>query len=284
MPYPIPPWVAKDNDPAGKFATGMHLGAQIQQAHESMVQQSQETEMRLQIAQQHEERDFQFKQQQAAVAQAQHQQQFELQQQQLMMAKQKNDLQVKQAADEYGAQQEYSRRIAAGEDASKVMMDLYPKLFTSATGLSGLMKAMGKNAALPPRFAVGHDRGRSYPYVWNPNTGSVHPFAQAQMGKVPQIDLEQARDLRKDRDALKKSEFFDPGKIGDTYRKNDPEGYKKAQEQLDTINKKIRQHLQGGGQQDSDAYGYWDPKQGKVVPYGNEDEEEARDIQFDEEN
>lgn len=251
MAYQIPPWLARDTDPAGKYMQGLHLGAQIGQAQNQMAQQAQEMAMKTQIALQENERDFQFRQQQAQINHAVAQQEMDMKRQQLEMAKQQNDMKTQMAARKFAAQQRVSQAIAAGTKPEEAILQNYSDLFQTPAGISGFVNAMKSRADIPIGLQVLKYGGKEYPFAVNPRTGHFSRLDRAEVGSGKMTDQQKQRlaQLNKTKAYLQKEWSGDPRTVA-FLQKQDPEGFKKAQAKLADIDKEINQIVppQGMGQ------------------------------------
>ncbi len=142
--------------------SGVKEGAAVAQEHQqlqaSLAMQSQKLQMQQQedaqaaqqfqqqLAQKSQEtqRQADLDQQRLAITGQYQQQQMGIKQQQLQQGQQKLQMASREAADRFSAQQEMTNRTApveeggGGEDPDKVMLELYPRLYKSGAGASGL--------------------------------------------------------------------------------------------------------------------------------------------------
>lgn len=139
--YPIPPWL-RPADTAAEYSRGLALGVQIQHQNAAMAQEAQQTQMQLELKKQQLAQDATLANQKIELERAMHQEQMALRKAELDQAAQKIAIATKQAADSYAAQRELQSRVRAGEDQEKVMLELYPRLFKSGSGLGGVLNAM----------------------------------------------------------------------------------------------------------------------------------------------
>lgn len=118
MPAILPPWLVAA-DPASQAQAGLRLGSGIGAEQASQLYQQQQ-----QLMQQ--------------ARQAEEQRQFQLQYQ-LQQAQQQRE--AEKAARSYAAQAEYERRIRAGEDPTKIILELGPRMGLSGTAESAAIRA-----------------------------------------------------------------------------------------------------------------------------------------------
>lgn len=130
--YPLPPWLTPRTDPAQAFVTSMHLGAQIAQQQNQLQAEQERAQMETQARQQALQQQTLRAQQQIEMQRAYHDAVVGLRQDQLDQVSQANQLKAQVAARKFAAQQQFRQRVAAGEPASKVMMELGPEMGASA--------------------------------------------------------------------------------------------------------------------------------------------------------
>lgn len=114
----LPPWITAA-DPAGQAATGLQLGSRI--GAEQAAQAYQQQQMLMQ-------------QQQQAAQQQRWQQELALEQ-----AAQQRE--AEKVARIYAAQKEYEQRVGAGEDATKVILSLGPRMGLGASAEAAAIRA-----------------------------------------------------------------------------------------------------------------------------------------------
>lgn len=142
--YPIPPWL---NVSPGDFGQAAARGAEISlgrqriqqeavQANQRAAQAAQELEARRKQEADNAQREAQQLEYQHAYQQAE----LGLKQQQQEQAEQAFQFTVKQAAQKSQAQMEAQQRIQAGEDPTKVYMELGPTLGITGAGMASLAK------------------------------------------------------------------------------------------------------------------------------------------------
>lgn len=122
--YAIPNWI-QPADEAGHYARGLQIGAQIGEAQAAQLQQQHQMELaqqKNQFAQAMELRDQQLKANQDARAQA------EL------------GLRASEAARKTEGMMEYQRRVQAGEDPMKVILEVGPKIGMTGPTLFSAMR------------------------------------------------------------------------------------------------------------------------------------------------
>jgi len=156
--YAVPSWV-KGADPIGKRLQAYSIGLQAAQAaarlaierqhlqHQAnqMAQDAQLAQMRLNIAQQEQQRKEAHDAQQIEVLKEYHRQQGDLRQLQLSQEEQKIKFQSDAAAQKASAVMRMQARIAAGEDPTKVALEEGPALgpiFSNALRVSRMPKAI----------------------------------------------------------------------------------------------------------------------------------------------
>lgn len=166
--YAIPPWLAKDEDIAGKFAHGVQLGAQIQQANVAHQQQAQEAQMRMEQAAKQNEQDFYLRQQALQIQQAQHQQESALKQQQLQQAQQKIQIETQQAARQFAAQKMIDQAASEGKDIGPLLLQHYSDLYSTGGGIGQLYKAVHPQPQVPGSIAQQNIGGKPFAVITQP--------------------------------------------------------------------------------------------------------------------
>lgn len=138
--YPIPPWLHGNNptELAALAQAGQKASIQFGMERQRMQQQQQMAEMEL-VAKQAAQEQAQMRQaQELQVEKAYKDASLGLRQQELAQQEQRINSQVKVASQKAMAQAEASRRIAAGEDPSKVWMEMGPMLGAPASSMAAL--------------------------------------------------------------------------------------------------------------------------------------------------
>jgi hypothetical protein len=142
--YPIPPWL---NVSPGDFGQAAARGAEISlgrqriqqeavQANQRAAQAAQELEARRKQEADNAQREAQQLEYQHAYQTAE----LGLKQQQQEQSEQAFQMEVKAAAQKSQAMLEYQRRYQAGEDPTKLGMELFPLMGMSGAGLASLAK------------------------------------------------------------------------------------------------------------------------------------------------
>lgn len=159
--YQLPPW-AQGVTPAEfgrQYGTGLHLGVQVGEESARMVQESQRAaaqfemeQQRLQqqreVAQMHADAQAKIQEQENArqtqqieMTKAYHDQMTSLKMSELQNAKARFTMQATQAAQKFAAQEQYRQRVAGGEDASKVLLELGPAMGGEGSAMGAAMKS-----------------------------------------------------------------------------------------------------------------------------------------------
>ncbi len=120
---------------------GLQIGVNISQANQRMEMERERVQMETEVRQRQMDRQMEETRARLATQQAYHDQLISLRQQQLQDAEQKNRLATTAAASKLAAQQQYRQRVAAGEDASKVMLELGPAMGAGAGDIGAAMRA-----------------------------------------------------------------------------------------------------------------------------------------------
>lgn len=136
----LPPWLQTNpNEITQQYAYGVQLGAQIAQQHQSLQARQQQAAMEAQIRQQQLDQQAEMQRQKIKLDQSYHDQLIGWHQAQLQEAAQKNAIGIQAAARKFAATEQYRTRVAAGEDPSKVMLELGPEMGATA-GLASLAR------------------------------------------------------------------------------------------------------------------------------------------------
>ncbi len=139
--YPTPPWLNRQGtDPATAFVGAFRAGASVAIEKAQLAQQSERAAMAAAIKQQESEQQALRDQQKIAIDSAQFDAQVGLKQQSLDIAHERIVQSAKMAAVRFQVQEEYRRRVAAGEDSQKVLLELGPSMGIRE-GLTSLAKA-----------------------------------------------------------------------------------------------------------------------------------------------
>lgn len=163
MDYPLPPWLSPN---AAQGWGGLALDAaksraNIQMERDRLSQQaatasmeaqqrSQETAQANQAKAQQLDYEHTMEQQKIAIETQYKQQQIGLQTQDLELAQKKFDAQTQQAAQMALVQHTYAKRVAAGEDPQKVIMELGPEMHLPPAALvQALKKPFSMGATVP---------------------------------------------------------------------------------------------------------------------------------------
>lgn len=199
------PWI-KAYDPAQEFLGGYSQGAQvaeanarmaqaaqqhaqqIQHAAQQLQQQQHEAQMRHEIEQQRLEQNSRIEQQQLEISRAYHDAQIGMQQQRLQEAKVMNDQRIKQYADMAAGRMEISKRVAAGEDFDKVMMEVGPRAFgNSSSAVSSAMRIAERRQAPPPQWTQPNEETGAPGYMTD-SKGNVHFAPSGRRGSGKEMD------------------------------------------------------------------------------------------------
>lgn len=147
--YPIPPWL---NVSPSDFGAAAARGAEISLGKARIAEEARQANMRSAMAaselaarREQEQQQSKRQEQELAYQKAYQDSQLGLRQQQLDREEAQFQMEVKTAAEKSQAQQEAQARIRAGEDPTKVWMDLGPSL-----GMTG--NAMATLARKPPNL------------------------------------------------------------------------------------------------------------------------------------
>lgn len=142
--YPIPPWL---NVSPADFGSAAARGAEISLGRERIAEEARQANMRssIQSAEMAARRDeeqqrAQRESQQAEYEKAYQQAQLGLKNQELDQSERQLQMQVQTAAIKSQAQLEAQSRIQAGEDPSKVWMELGPSAGMSGGGMASLLR------------------------------------------------------------------------------------------------------------------------------------------------
>lgn len=142
--YPIPPWL---NVSPADFGQAAAKGAEISLSRQRLQQEGAIANMRtaqaaqeLAARRQQEQENAQREDQQLAYQHAYQQSELGLKQQQQELAEKDFQMQVQATAQKAQAQMEAQRRIQAGEDPTKVYMELGPTLGITGAGMATLAK------------------------------------------------------------------------------------------------------------------------------------------------
>lgn len=140
--YPIPPWLHGNNptELAALAQAGMRSRQQFDIERQRMQQQSQMAEMELAAKQAAQEQAQMRQSQDLQVEKAYKDASLGLRERELNQQQQKVDFQIKSASQKAMAQAEASSRIAAGEDPTKVWMEMGPELGMTANAMASLTR------------------------------------------------------------------------------------------------------------------------------------------------
>lgn len=149
----IPPWLAPKADEAENFLRGYQTGAQISEAQSRLAVQSQ------QVAEQSLRR-----QQELEIDKAYKQAMLQMNQSELAERKRVNDLNMLKSSRMFAAQEQYRRRVAAGEDPMKVGLEIGPMMGTTDAGLAGMARA--QQATIPETLETTIDPKTGARFYW----------------------------------------------------------------------------------------------------------------------
>lgn len=237
MPYPFPPYLGRSPDVAGEFMRGAQLGSSIAGEQARLQMESQRMQVQLAEQQRSEEIAAQRQQQTLEMQKAYHDQMTQLRQMQLGEQKQRVDLATQQAARRFQAQQTYQQRVQAGEDPSRVLMELGPPMGLTGAGMADLAKPRGEPVWVPPDAATGA------PGYLKSAGGAVHiPPAARQQGDLTKRDILNAL---KNREAVLAKDPL----LGMIVTSKTPPDIKKQidakRAQLDAISNRIKDMIEG---------------------------------------
>lgn len=137
----IPPWLNQQGaDPASAFVSAFRAGASVALEKAQLQRQSENAAMAAAIRQQENEQQARREDQKIAIESAEKKAQIGLEQQKLDLAQQMAVQTARAAAMSFQVQETYRRRVAAGEDPQKVLLELGPSMGIKS-GLSSLAKA-----------------------------------------------------------------------------------------------------------------------------------------------
>lgn len=259
MPYGIPPWI-QPADTTRNYMAGLQIGVNISQANQRMDMERERMQMETELKQRQMERQMEETRSRLATQQAYHDQLISLRQQQLQGMEQKNRLATTAAASKLAAQQQYRQRVAGGEDAAKVMMELGPAMGAGAGDIGAAMRAT-RGAQKPVWIPA--DTATGAPGHFETPSGAVHipprvtPANNMAMINATVSELKARRKLLSD--SLQPREPVDPGLKAQ---------YQMKKRQIDAISSQIDEllpglkALQGGGGVRTIER---DPKTGRMV-------------------
>jgi hypothetical protein len=185
MPYQLPPWLTPRGDPASAFVSAVHTGAAIAQENTRLTQAAQAHNAAMQMEQQRMEANAAAESERLQAQNARASQELEMTKQYhdaelairqtaLKQAAEKNQQQAASAATRMAAQQTYQQRVAAGEDATKVALELGP-------GMAG-----GSTASIAP-LAKQFEASKRPPFVPSAQTVGDANLVEVSPGKWQQI-------------------------------------------------------------------------------------------------
>lgn len=178
MPAALPPtpWI-QGSDPAGEYLKGYGIGqqgaieaaqmavaqqriqqqaaseaAQINMAQQRLQQQAQIEATQLEVKKQQVEKEMMLDQHKLEIEKQYRESQIGMRKQQLDEAAKINNWKISQAASQAAAQMEATKRIQAGEDPSKVWMEVGLRAGVTGPALASLARTqeLQKQAAMPP--------------------------------------------------------------------------------------------------------------------------------------
>lgn len=150
---------------------GLQIGVNISQANQRMDMERERMQMETQVRERQMERQMEENRTRMATQQAYHDQLISLRQQQLQDMEQKNRMATTAAASKLAAQQQYRQRVAGGEDAAKVMMELGPAMGAGAGDIGAAMRAT--RGAQKPTW-IPADTATGAPGHFETPSGAVH--------------------------------------------------------------------------------------------------------------
>jgi hypothetical protein len=149
--YPIPDWIKPPGNLAQDYLSGLQTGAQIANQHAQLQQTAQLEQLKNTLAQQQLQRESQIQMQRLEVEKSYRDQANSIAQQKLAEVQQINQLNIQDASRKLALQQRYSQRVAAGEDASKVMLELGPELGAGEQSIAAAFRSQQANKVpVPP--------------------------------------------------------------------------------------------------------------------------------------
>jgi len=140
---------------------------QIEIEKQKLQQQAVQSQMELQAQQKAEQDRTLMAQQELQIKQQYDQNMAGLRKQQLDTAQQHVQMQVKQAADQFAARQTYTTRVQAGEDASKVALEMAPQMGLPSGAYSQLFKPPVPGGAHIPGSITEAQGGNGERVLWN---------------------------------------------------------------------------------------------------------------------
>lgn len=140
--YPIPPWIhgVSPGEIGQLTLEASKANAQIQEQQQRLQQESAQASQKLAAQQEAEQQDTLREQQRLNIEKAYKDAEIGLRKQQLDQSKQQLAAQTQMAARKFQAQQQAQQRIQAGEDPSKVWMELGPQLGMNGPAMAALAK------------------------------------------------------------------------------------------------------------------------------------------------
>lgn len=241
--YPIPNWISRPADTPAAYTQGIQIGAQIAQERNRMQMQAEQAAMNAAIRQQEAERESIRQQQRIEIDKAYQQAQIGLRKQQLDQAAASIALRTSQAARQFAAQQTYQRRIMAGEDPAKVMLEIGPQMTSSLSGFSSIYKAAQPVVPFQPTTqSVGKaDLVQVAPNRWQ----QIVRTREEVPGRLTQKERARITELRDERKLLAEQ-------IGNPALAEfmPPEQYKAGTNRLAQINKEIKQIVEEPDQEE----------------------------------
>lgn len=144
--FTLPPWLARPTDPVGAFQRSTQIVNQQQQARQELEQRAAEAAQRAALASAEMAQQAQFQQAAQRLKEQGIKADIESEAARLRLGQEAERRKGEEAASIFKAQTDYERRIAAGQDPRKALLELGPRMFGSAAGLEALTR--------PPRTPV----------------------------------------------------------------------------------------------------------------------------------
>lgn len=135
----MPSWIKPADTPAN-YLSGVQIGVGIAQANQRLAAQREQAAIEAEVQTRRIQAQMEESRQRLAIQQAYHDQVLALRQGELEDAAAKNAMGMRVMASKLAAQQSYRERVAAGEDPSKVMLELGPAMGAAAGDVGAAMR------------------------------------------------------------------------------------------------------------------------------------------------
>lgn len=166
------PWI-KAYDPAQEFLSGHAQGVQIAEANARLQQSQQHAAMQAELEKQRIEQQSRMESQRIEISKAYHDSQVALERDRLAQAKEMNDFQMKKYADMAAARMEISKRIASGEDPTKVIMEVGARAGDVGSAMSATVRAYENKLAKVPEQWIPADPVTGAPGHFRESRGGI---------------------------------------------------------------------------------------------------------------